>query len=135
MYQPNPEVPIWFHTINAMTETFEIYRNWLYTEKSKLFCHDAEGDQDFADDGSGPAHEGREWIRLALAYLLGLKFGDEGFCNVVIDGLVEKMGESVSYVRSSHHANPRSTADRSTLPATLPDRPRQRSVLPHRPRR
>jgi hypothetical protein len=95
---------VYFYTINAMPETFEIYRNWLYTDKSKLFCHDAEGDQDFADDGNGAAHEDREWMRLALAYLLGLKFGDEGFCNAVIDGLVEKMAESVRSL-CAHHSN------------------------------
>lgn len=85
---------MWFHTVDATAETFEIYRNWLYTEKGKLFCHDAEGDQDNADD-DGEAHEDREWVRLAHAYLLGVKLGDESFCNMVVDGLVEKMAQTV----------------------------------------
>ena len=74
-------------------ETFEIYRNFLHT--SKLFTHDAHGDQDYADNGDDEAHEDREWVRLALAYFLGLKLGDERFCNAIVDGIVEKMAEAV----------------------------------------
>lgn len=79
--------------MDATHETFEIYRNFLYT--GKLFTHDAHGDQDYADNGNDEAHEDREWVRLALAYFLGLKLGDEKFCNAVLDGLVEKMAEAV----------------------------------------
>lgn len=35
-------------------------------------------------------------MRLALAYFLGLKLGDERFCNGVVGGIVEKMAEAVS---------------------------------------
>jgi hypothetical protein len=80
-------------------ETFEIYRNYLYT--GKLFTHDAHGDQDYADNGMDEAHEDREWVRLALAYFLGLRVGDGGFCNCVVGGLVEKMGEAVKFFFST----------------------------------
>jgi hypothetical protein len=74
-------------------ETFGTYRSFLCT--GKLFSHDAEGDQDYADNGNDEAHEDREWMRLALAYFLGLRLGDEKFCNTVVDGIVEKMAEAV----------------------------------------
>lgn len=96
--QPFPTLPIDFHTIpggDTTHETFEIYRNFLYT--GKLFTHDAHGDQDYADTGDEEAHEDREWVRLVLAYFLGLRLGDEGFCNCVVGGVVEKVGEAVSY--------------------------------------
>ena len=94
--QPYPHLPIAFHTVLGTThETFEIYRNFLYT--GKLCTHDAYGDQDYADNGDAEAHEDREWVRLALAYFLGLKLGDEGFCNAVVDGIVEKMAEAVRF--------------------------------------
>jgi hypothetical protein len=96
---PYPGMPICFYTVNdTMYETFGIYRGFLYT--GKLFSHDAEGDQDFADDGDGDAHEDREWARLELAYLLGLKMGDEKFCNTVIDALIEKVVETVYTIAS-----------------------------------
>ncbi|KAM0722925.1 hypothetical protein Q7P37_001123 [Cladosporium fusiforme] len=76
-------------------ETFELYRLFLYT--SKLFSHVPSIDQDHADNGHAEAHEDREWMRLANAYLLGLKLGDEKFCNAVVDGLLEKVGEADRY--------------------------------------
>ena len=91
--QPYPSVPIDFCTVDATHETFEVYRNFLYT--GKLFTHDAHGDQDHADNGDDEAHEDREWVRLALAYFLGLKLADERFRNAVVDGIVEKMSEAV----------------------------------------
>lgn len=60
----------------------------------------AHGDQDYADNGNDEAHEDREWVRLALAYFLGLKLGDEKFCNAVVDGIVEKMAEAVGFLLS-----------------------------------
>ncbi|GAB7325194.1 hypothetical protein MBLNU13_g09269t2 [Cladosporium sp. NU13] len=90
--QPYPGLPIDFYTVDATHETFEIYRSFLYT--GKLFTHDAHGDQDYAHNGNDEAHEDREWVRLALTYFLGLKMGDEKFCNAVVDGIVEKMAEA-----------------------------------------
>jgi hypothetical protein len=81
--------------VEVLHETFEIYRQYLYTEKRKLFSHDPIGDQDYADDGDSDAHKDREWVRLANAYFLGLKLRDEKFCNTVVDGLVEKMAQTV----------------------------------------
>lgn len=79
LLKPPNRLPNRTHTTH---ETFDIYRNFLYT--SKLCTLDAHGDQDYADNGDAEAHEDREWMRLALAYFLGLKLGDEGFCNAVI---------------------------------------------------
>lgn len=131
--QPYPGVPILFHAANADVathETFEIYRCFLYT--GKLFSHDDEGDQDYADDGDEEAHEDREWVRLALAYFLGLKLGDEKFCNTVVDGIVEKMAEAVS--RVSFPSNVRMMADILSL-GPLSHWPRERSVHSYRARR
>jgi hypothetical protein len=62
-----------------------------------LFSHHADLDQDFEDNGQAVIHEDAEWSRLAQSYLLGLRLEDERFCNAVIDGLVEKMAEVVSF--------------------------------------
>lgn len=69
IFQPYPSLPIAFQTKpDTAHETFEIYRNFLYT--SKLCTHDAHRDQDYADNGDAEAHEDREWVRLALAMVV-----------------------------------------------------------------
>jgi hypothetical protein len=70
----------------ADVETVEMYRLYLYA--GKLYSQSVI-DQDY--DGMGDeAHEDREWMRLAQAYLFACSVLDEKFANVVIDALIEK---------------------------------------------
>lgn len=106
-YQPNQHSPQRLYFFDELPETFELYRRYLYSEAKALQSWHGDSDQDFADDGDAEAHEDREWIRLAHAYLLGLRLRDEEFCNVVVNGLVEKMTETVcqstTIVNNSNH--------------------------------
>lgn len=95
LYQPNQQSPQRLYFFDELPVTLEVYRRYLYSETKALQSWHGDSDQDFVDDGDAEAHEDREWIRLAHAYLLELRLRDEEFCNVAVNGLVEKMTETV----------------------------------------
>lgn len=114
----------------ATPETFELYRMFLYT--GEISSHDSDNDQDHVDDGHAAVHEDREWVRLANAYLLGLKLEDEKSRNAVVDALLEKVVEAVRF----HPLAVFFLASNNDLVETsgsLPHRPRHRCLLSNHP--
>lgn len=81
-----------YELYDESVEIVQLYRLFLYT--GQLFSI-GTSDQDTVDNGRAKAHSDAEWVRLAHCYLLGLTLSDERFANVAVDGIVEKLKDSV----------------------------------------